>query len=465
MNTDDFFYNCFIKMNDGTQNNNNNNNNTNTNTGTNKRKLDNISITDKKTNTDPNPNKKMKTDTELVELIINNNGNLNDILNTNTKKEIPCVNPLCDHQDYTEEELEQLKNHKIENPKPIKNIDDLIELGKLYHCKKNKVYYGLNMRLLCNLVEPLTKLKNLIGMKTVKENMVNQIIFFLQGFNKKDKCNECIDCLCGLPCTVKMNDDMLHTVITGPPGVGKTELGKILGQVYKAMGILANGEMHIATRSDLIGKFLGHTAAKTQDFINKCKGGVMFIDEAYSLGNPEGRDSYSKECLDTINQNLSEKRDFLCIIAGYADALEKCFFSYNEGLKRRFSFRYDIQPYTYNELMEIFLFKIKHDDWQTEFDIIDNDSSEIIRHKELMRLQIKDFFKENYTAFPHFGGDIESLILNCKIMHGKRVLFLDQNHKKVFTIMDIENGFTMFVSHRKLKEKEGLPENIKHMFI
>merc|ERR1711991_1200935 len=109
------------------------------------------------------------------------------------------------------------------------------------------------------------------------------------------------------------NDDMLHTVITGPPGVGKTELGRILGHIYKGMGVLKKGHLKIVKRSDLIGKYLGHTAAKTQDVIDECSGGVMFIDEAYSLCNKEGRDSFSKECIDTLNQNLTERRDFLCI--------------------------------------------------------------------------------------------------------------------------------------------------------
>src|SRR6056297_3430169 len=91
-----------------------------------------------------------------------------------------CNNPQCDHS--------ELKEYEFTNRQPIEinNIDDLIELGKQYHCKKNRVYFGINLRILCNLVEPLTKLKSLIGMKTVKENIVNQIIFFLQGFNERE---------------------------------------------------------------------------------------------------------------------------------------------------------------------------------------------------------------------------------------------------------------------------------------
>jgi hypothetical protein len=342
-------------------------------------------------------------------------------------EDIDCSNPLCDHKENT-----KMKPVFFAE---IKDIHDLIALGKTYHCKTNKIYNGVNLRILCDLVPALTDLSNLVGMSNVKQNIINQIVFFLQGFNEKSKCGKCLDCVYNLPCIQSGNKDMLHTVITGPPGVGKTELGKILGKIYKALGILSKGHMFIATRTDLIGKYLGHTAAKTQAFIDKCKGGVMFIDEAYSLGNPEGRDSFSKECIDVLNQNLSERRDFLCIIAGYKEQLDKCFFAYNPGLARRFTFRYDITGYTPSELMDIFNLKVQQEGWHTEYD----------KNRAL------DFFTKNKALFPHYGGDIETLFLNCKIIHGKRVLFKDPSVRKIITLNDIEKGFELFVNHRKQK--------------
>ena len=393
----------------------------------------------------------------LINILHKSNENNNTSENTQNDKDIEiiddsCKNPRCDHLDFTKREIKiginKLDDYQNLSDIEFKNIDDLIEMGYRYHCKKRKTYKEVNLKILFNLIEPLLELKKLIGMKSVKESIVDQILFFLQKLNKKQKCNSCLNCDSNKKClNVTENDDMLHTIISGPPGVGKTELGKILGKVYKGMGILSKGHFNIARRSDLIAKYLGQTAPKTQGFIDKCKGGVMFIDEAYSLGNPEGRDSFAKECLDTINQNLSERRDFLCIIAGYDDALEESFFSFNEGLKRRFSFKYHIDEYDGDELADIFLIKVKKEDWEYT-DSIDN---------------LKDFFKKNQSSFPRFGGDVETLFLKSKIIHSRRVIFKDATLRKKIILEDVKKGFDNFIMHRKRKQ-EDIPEKILTMY-
>lgn len=359
-------------------------------------------------------------------------------------KDNKCKNPLCDHK--TVEESDTPPN--ISTVTELKNIYDLIELGKTYHCKKNIEYAGMSLRVLCNLIQPLTELSNLVGMDNIKEHIIDQILFFLQGSHNKTKCNNCIECSLNLAC-LKSQNDMLHTVLTGPPGVGKTELGKILGKVYKEMGILSKGTFKLVTRSDLIAGYLGQTAIKTQKVIDECRGGVLFIDEAYALGHSELRDSFSKECIDTLNQNLSERRDFLCIIAGYEEDLEKCFFKYNSGLKRRFTFRYDLNLYSMKELLQIFELKVKMAEWSLCYLPDETDTEELKESKKIYKDEILKLFEEYEDCFPNYGGDIETLLLNCKISHSKRCVLKPGEKRRMLSCDDIKNGLDNFVKHRK----------------
>ena len=153
----------------------------------------------------------------------------------------------------------------------------------------------------------------------------------------------------------KNNQDFMHTVIYGPPGTGKTEIAKIMGNIFCNLGILKKNVFRKATRSDLIAGYLGQTAIKTRDLVTSCLGGVLFIDEAYALGNEEKRDSFAKECIDTLCEALSDHKDeIMVIIAGYEKELKNCFFNYNQGLESRFTWRFHTDDYKPEELMEDF---------------------------------------------------------------------------------------------------------------
>ena len=292
----------------------------------------------------------------------------------------------------------------------INNINDIIELEK--HGKK--IYHNPKLIKLINIIPPLKKLQNMVGLDDVKSAIFNHILYFIQDLNK---------------------DEMYHTVISGPPGVGKTELGKILGSIYLGLGILKSDKFRVVKRSELIGKYLGHTAAQTQEIIDDCKGGVMFIDEAYSLGNDNNGDSYSKEALDTINSYLSEnKRDIICIIAGYKDELKKCFFNQNKGLERRFPWKYTIEKYNDEELFKIFKYIVENNEWK-----IDNTID-------------KSFFKKNYDKFKNNGGDCEILFHKSKLIYSKNYVNNKKRKYKLLNIEDLNNSIDIFDSKSKHKD-------------
>jgi len=304
----------------------------------------------------------------------------------------------------------------------IKTLDDLILIAKKYGTPMTTSYKNIDTKILYDLITPLEKLKNIIGMNDIKNQIIEQIISSMQSMYDEDM--------------------IFHTVIAGPPGVGKTMLAKILGEIYLKMGILKGNKLIFKTakRSDLIGKYLGHTSIKTQDMIDSCIGGVLFIDEIYSLGNDEKRDTFAKECIDTINLNLTEKKNFICIIAGYVDEIEKCFFSFNSGLKRRFPFHYEIKDYTATELRKIFVFKLIQSKWNIDLDFT----------------QIDNFIQTNKEDFKYFGGDIDNLILNCKTLHSRRIFGKNNVLKKTITYDDFINGFNR-MKQNKSKQEPNIP--------
>ena len=291
----------------------------------------------------------------------------------------------------------------------IKSIDDIIDLkDKWYNIRHNK-----ELQKLYYTISALEKLNNLVGMNKLKKDVFRKIIYFIKNNH---------------------NDEYLHTVICGPPGVGKTEFAKIYADIFVRLNVLSTDTFLEIKRDDLVGKYLGQTAPKTRELLDKALGGVIFLDEAYSLGNEEKRDSFSKEAIDMINQYLSEhKHDLMFIIAGYEEDIEKCFFSYNRGLKRRFSTVYTIENYDYKELMDIFKMKVK----QYKYILC-------VENNEL-----ENFFKNNKDLFINQGGDIERLFNEIKYNQCLRIFKENINNVDI-KLEDIELSLAIF----KKKENE-----------
>jgi len=292
----------------------------------------------------------------------------------------------------------------------IRSIKDIIKLDD----KWREIRHNNVLQRLCNIIPPLKKLDNMIGLDSVKKNLFKKIIYYVRNPN---------------------NEDYLHTIIAGPPGVGKTELSKIYADIFVKLGILKNDKFIEIKRDDLVGKYLGQTAPKTRKLLDDAMGGVVFLDEAYSLGNEEKRDSFSKEAIDMINQYLSEKKnEFMMIVAGYDDELDKCFFSYNPGLKRRFSSYYKIDKYSPKELSNIFIGKV-------------NSSKYNLKIKDDV---LNKFFKDNFDNFKYFGGDVEKILSEIKYTQSFRT-FNENIDSDDIIYKDLEDAYSSFKSNRKEK--------------
>ena len=265
---------------------------------------------------------------------------------------------------------------KVDIDVEINSLKDLLQLCNDYPLKSN-VEYNINMKAIHDIKEPLTELDNMIGLSPLKLSIMDQILYFIQNLHQTDN--------------VK-NNDFMHTVIYGPPGTGKTEVAKIMGKIFSKMGVLPRNIFKKATRADLIAGYLGQTALKTKDLVKECLGGVLFIDEAYALGNEEKRDSFAKECIDTLCELLSDhKNNLMVIIAGYEDELKNCFFDYNQGLDSRFTWRFRTTDYTSDELKAIFEKKVTDAKWDFKNNIP------------------ASWFSEKKDYFKFFGRDMETL--------------------------------------------------------
>ena len=201
--------------------------------------------------------------------------------------------------------------------------------------KKKKPHIPVDEEL---LKESLAELNSLVGLSNVKKE-VNELIKLVRFYQEEGK--------------DVMNKFPLHSVFTGNPGTGKTTVARILARIFKAIGIIERGDLIECDREKLVGAFVGQTAIKTNEMIDKAQGSVLFIDEAYSLTSGHGGD-FGNEAIDTLLKRMEDKRgEFIVIVAGYTDRMVS-FLESNPGLRSRFDRKFDFEDYNAEELETIF---------------------------------------------------------------------------------------------------------------
>jgi SpoVK/Ycf46/Vps4 family AAA+-type ATPase len=154
-----------------------------------------------------------------------------------------------------------------------------------------------------------------------------------------------------------------HMLFTGNPGTGKTTIARLVGRIFKALGLLRKGQFVEANRCSLVGRFVGETAPKTAEVIKSALDGILFIDEAYALSRSESGNDFGKEAIDTIVPMIENDRGSLVVIlAGYPREMEQ-FMNANSGMARRIPYKIEFPDYNGEELHQIFLSMCQGNGW------------------------------------------------------------------------------------------------------
>ena len=294
---------------------------------------------------------------KYAELLLTAANDLDSVLVSN-KQYYDYITDIIDNKNETTVRI------ILQNLAKIKTNDN-IAIGEAVNKLKNTliVYLGyIKIREICEytdniekedkrtLSELLQELNELIGLKNVKEK-VNDLIAYQRVLQLRKKQG------------LKYAKSTMHMAFTGNPGTGKTTVARIVGYIYKQLGLLSKGQFIEVSRTDLIAGYQGQTALKVKGVIEKAKGGVLFIDEAYSITENEHSDSYGRECLTELTKALEDHRDDLVVIvAGYTEPM-KIFFNSNPGLKSRFNTFIEFDDYNAEELFKILNSMCKKNDY------------------------------------------------------------------------------------------------------
>ena len=272
------------------------------------------------------------------------------------------------------------------------------------------------------LEELLEKLDALVGLENIKQS-VKSLINYVKIRKLREE-----NMLPNPPLT-------LHMVFTGNPGTGKTTVARILSELYRAIGVLSKGQLIEVDRSGLVAGFVGQTAIKATDAVKSALGGILFIDEAYSLAPDIGNgNDFGREAIETLLKMMEDHRDdLIVIVAGYSEPMER-FIASNPGLESRFNRYFVFEDYNSGELYDIFTSMCSRSEY-----LLNDDAAEFAREHFRRLYDTRD---DNFGNARHVRNFFENIVA----VHSDRVSALEGHTREDLTMVirrDLEKAAIM----------------------
>ena len=347
-------------------------------------------------------------------------GNYNDALN--------YLNDIVDRSDLSEFKEDDI--YKYLPDKISYSVSDIYEAFYKWYGSglKTHIYKAYrnfeSVKIVSKKIEtePYLKLQEMVGLKDIKR-IVDEIITFNKVKLRRKELG------------LKDTNITRHMLFYGNPGTAKTTVARLLSQILKDEGILENGHLVECGRQDLVGRYVGWTAKTVEEKFNAARGGILFIDEAYSL--VDDSNSFGTEAINTIVQLMETFKDeVICIFAGYPEKM-KSFIANNEGLASRIAFQLDFPDYNSEELLGILELMLKENDYTM-------DNSTKAKCKELF---------DKVINIPNFGNGrfVRNFLDQAELAQSTRILKdykdLEINKKQIKQILkeDINNDFNFLI--------------------